>query len=129
MLFHLQLAVGDIGISLLFNTGGSFALEMFNKCGLLDGDVAKMNFLLWKLEEVCLPKVIVMYEEFKRAENVLKQNLFGSNTLAEDSNNVSGNKEKSPVKRSVRNHKTTTDSMSAGGLCLSPSHGDRGPTL
>ncbi|CAL1531052.1 unnamed protein product, partial [Lymnaea stagnalis] len=63
-----EIALKNAGTSLLFDTGGDSAKELFKNCGLLGGDIVKLNYILWKLEELSLPKVIVMYEQFKKTE-------------------------------------------------------------
>ncbi|GFS25451.1 zinc finger protein 62 [Elysia marginata] len=55
------------GASLLFDTGKSFAFDLFQTCGLLGGDVVKFNYILWKLEEKCLPQIFVMFEDFRKS--------------------------------------------------------------
>uniref|UniRef100_A0A2C9KDV1 C2H2-type domain-containing protein n=1 Tax=Biomphalaria glabrata TaxID=6526 RepID=A0A2C9KDV1_BIOGL len=63
-----EIALRNAGTSLLFDTGGEYARELFKNCGLLGGDIVKLNYILWKLEEASLPKVIVMFERFKQEE-------------------------------------------------------------
>ncbi|KAK3750032.1 hypothetical protein RRG08_027355 [Elysia crispata] len=55
------------GTSLLLDTGKSFAFDLLKSLNLLAEDVVKFNYILWKLEEKCLPQVVVKFENFKRS--------------------------------------------------------------
>ncbi|KAH9495902.1 hypothetical protein Btru_015382 [Bulinus truncatus] len=86
-----EIAVKNAGTSLLFDTGGEFARKLFKNCGLLGGDVVKLNYILWKLEEASLPKVIVMYESFKKAEGALDEARIPFNSVTPPDSIDSGN--------------------------------------
>ncbi|RUS83177.1 hypothetical protein EGW08_009077 [Elysia chlorotica] len=57
-----------VGTSILLDMEKSFAFELMKSCDLLgDKIVGELNYILWKLEEKCLPQIIVQFENFKRS--------------------------------------------------------------
>lgn len=63
--FSRELGDEVAGTSLLCDVGKSFTFDLFKSCGLLGGDVVKFKYILWKLEEKCLPQIVLMFDKFR----------------------------------------------------------------